>query len=179
MLKVALLIAIGIVVIVVVVVVTGSLLPKQHVVARVISVRRSANEVFSLISDVQSAPAWRNDVRAIDMLPSRNEHVFYREKNKDGTITMEIVDSEPPRRLVSQIADKSLPFGGAWIFEVTPNGDGTRLNITERGEVYNPVFRFVSRFVFGYTRTIDTYLGNVARKFGETAVPEPGIPGNL
>jgi hypothetical protein len=32
------------------------------------------------------------------------------------------------------------------------------LRITEQGEVYNPVFRFVSRFVIGQNRTIETYL---------------------
>jgi hypothetical protein len=80
---------------------------------------------------------------------------------------------------VSQIADKNSPFGGAWIFELSPTSDGTRLNITERGEIYNPVFRFMSRFVFGYTRTLDTYLGNVAHRFGENTIPEQGIVGNL
>jgi hypothetical protein len=81
----------------------------------------------------------------------------------------------PPARLVTRIADKSLPFGGVWIFQVVPTAEGSRLNITENGEVYNPVFRFVSRFIFGYDRTLDAYLQDVSRKFGERAVPEEGI----
>ena len=40
---------------------------------------------------------------------------------------------------------------------VTPEGSGTRLTITERGEVYNPVFRFMSRFVFGHTASLDRF----------------------
>jgi hypothetical protein len=61
-----------------------------------------------------------------------------------------------------------------WIMDISPAPDGCRLNITERGEVYNPFFRFVSRFVLGYTNTMDTYLRNVAHKFGETAEPQDG-----
>ena len=51
-----------------------------------------------------------------------------------------------------------LLFGGTWTYELTPVGRATLLRITERGEVYNPVFRVMSRFVFGHTATIDAYL---------------------
>jgi hypothetical protein len=57
---------------------------------------------------------------------------------------------------------------------VSPETNGSRLNITERGEIYNPVFRFVSRFILGYTGTLDTYLKDVARKFGENSPPVAG-----
>ena len=39
------------------------------------------------------------------------------------------------------------------------------VTIVERGEVSNPVFRFVSRFVMGHARTIEDYLNDLARKF--------------
>jgi hypothetical protein len=32
------------------------------------------------------------------------------------------------------------------------------LTITERGEVYNPFFRFVSRYVMGHTQSIDEFM---------------------
>ena len=35
--------------------------------------------------------------------------------------------------------------------------------ITENGEVYNPLFRFMSRFVFGHTATIDKYLEDLGQ----------------
>jgi hypothetical protein len=60
--------------------------------------------------------------------------------------------------------------------KVTEIAKGCHLNITERGEIYNPIFRFVSRFVLGHTATLDAYLQNVARKFGSTAVPMEGKP---
>ena len=41
--------------------------------------------------------------------------------------------------------------------------------ITENGEIYNPFFRFMARFVFGYTATMETYLKALGKKFGEDA----------
>jgi len=36
--------------------------------------------------------------------------------------------------------------------------DRTEVTITEDGEVYNPIFRFMSAYVFGHTATIEQYL---------------------
>ena len=41
------------------------------------------------------------------------------------------------------------------------------MRIREDGEIYNPLFRFLARFAFGYNGTIDTYLKSMAKKFGE------------
>ena len=66
---------------------------------------------------------------------------------------------------MTRIDSKSLPFGGTWTYEVQPEADGrSRLQITEDGEIYNPVFRFVSRFVIGQTRTINSYLEALRRQ---------------
>jgi Polyketide cyclase / dehydrase and lipid transport len=161
------------------VVLIGFLLPKQHVASRAIALRRKPADVFQLISDFQAAPSWRSDVKQIELLPPSEGHIRYREKGADGTITMEIVESNPPARMITRIADKGLPFGGIWIFDISPTVAGCRLNITERGEIYNPVFRFVSRFLMGYHRTLDAYLQNVSRKFEEGSLPQDGTAATL
>jgi hypothetical protein len=69
--------------------------------------------------------------------------------------------------LVVRIADPKLPFGGTWTYEIAPIPKGSSLRIREDGEVYNPLFRFLSRFVFGHSATIDAYLKSLAKKFGE------------
>jgi hypothetical protein len=43
------------------------------------------------------------------------------------------------------------------------------MRITEDGEVYNPVFRFVSKFVMGQTATLDAYLKAMGNAVGEDA----------
>ena len=47
---------------------------------------------------------------------------------------------------------------------IEPAPGGSRLTITERGEIYNVVFRTLSRFVFGYTATMDDCLKAAARR---------------
>ena len=92
----------------------------------------------------------------------------YRETGGDGAILYVVEEEIPSRRLVTRIADRSLPFGGAWTFDLLPNASGTILRITEDGEVYNPVYRFMSAFVFGHHATIDTYLTDLGSKFKTT-----------
>ncbi len=62
-----------------------------------------------------------------------------------------------------KILDEELPFGGSWTFEMKENGDEVALTITENGEVYNPVFRFMSRFIFGHYATMDRYLNDLRK----------------
>jgi hypothetical protein len=82
-----------------------------------------------------------------------------RETDKHGqTITYQIVQSQPPTLLKRTIADRNLPFGGSWTWDIQPQASGSLLTITEEGDVYNPVFRFVSKFILGHTRTMDNYL---------------------
>lgn len=63
-------------------------------------------------------------------------------------------------------ADPSLPFGGRWTYELRAAPAGTTLRITEDGEVYNPLFRFMWKFIFTHHRTIDVYLRDLAARVG-------------
>lgn len=42
----------------------------------------------------------------------------------------------------------------------------TELTVIEDGEVYNPLFRFVSRLIIGHTATIDVYLAALHKRLG-------------
>jgi hypothetical protein len=179
MLKIAVVIGAVLVGIVALVLVIGFLLPERHVRARVLALNRKPEDVFRLISDVQAAPSWRSGVQEVELLAPGDGHVRYREKGANGAVTLEVLESIAPRRMATRIADPSLPFGGIWIFDITAAADGCQLNITERGEIYNPAFRFMSKFVLGYHRTIDSYLRDVGRRFGEGATPEEGVASML
>src|SRR4029077_575492 len=141
----------------------GALLPQKHHVSRTIALNQPAETVWNLIS---GPPNWRSDIRNYQELPPHEGHRMWRETDKHGqTITYEAVESSP-RRLVVRIADPSLPFGGIWTYEVIPGDHACSLTITEDGEVYSPLFRFVSRFIIGHTSTVDTYLRSVKEKLG-------------
>jgi hypothetical protein len=146
------------------IIVIGALLPQKHRVSRTISLPQPAETVWALIS---GPPNWRPDITHYQELPAHEGHKMWIETDKHGqTITYEAIESQPPGRLVTKIADKKLPFGGAWTYDIAPAGDSCTLTITEDGEVYNPLFRFVSRFILGHTATIDGYLKAVSTKLG-------------
>ena len=164
--------AVGILVVLVVIVVgIGYTLPVAHTARRSVTLRAAPPDVWAAITDVSAYPTWRGDVESVEVLAPVNGRRSWREKGTNGAITYAIESADPPTRLVTRIADTDLAFGGEWEYELTPDGAGTRLVITERGEVYNPIFRFVSRFVMGHTSTVDGYLRALGRKFGETITP--------
>jgi len=77
-----------------------------------------------------------------------------------------------PSRRVTRIAEKNLPFGGTWTIEISPTEDGSVVRITEDGEIYNVIFRFLARFFFGYTSSIEGYLRDLGHRFGELTTIE-------
>jgi len=148
---------------VLIVVVIGYMLPQNHSSSRERTYRASADTLFDLITTPSRYPEWRSGVKRVEMLPPSQGRISFRESSGDGDITYVFETVEPGRRVVSRIADTKLAFGGSWTYELTPVADGTRLRITENGEVYNPLFRFLSRFVFGHYASIDKFMADLER----------------
>ena len=141
----------------------GYWLPVAHVSSAEATFERQPAEVFDAIADVKRYVEWRPDVSRVEVLSSE-PRFRWKESGSNGDITFEVDEATAPARMRTRIADRSLPFGGSWTYEVTPSGSGTRVRITEHGEVYNPVFRVLSRFVFGHTATTERFLRNLGEK---------------
>lgn len=152
----------------------GCLLPKAHQVTREAQFPEPPDAIWRAITDIDAMPRWRQGLKSVKRLPDKNGLPAWAETSASGTIPFETVASEPPSKLIVRIADPKLPFGGTWTYEVAPLAAGSSLRIREDGEVYNPVFRFLSRFVFGYSGSLDDYLKSLATKFGE----QPRAAGN-
>jgi uncharacterized protein YndB with AHSA1/START domain len=151
-----------IVLLILTVVAMGYALPVAHVESRTATFAQPPDRVMAVLADVENFPRWRTGVRAVEVL-AWEPRVRWREYGRD-TITFERVEIEPPTRLVTRIADPDLPFGGTWTFELTEEGEGTRLTITEHGEVHNPLYRFMSRYVFGHAATMEEFLEDLGRR---------------
>ncbi len=143
----------------------GVMLPRDHVASTTTVIGAPPESVWQALVNVGEYPAWRSDVRSVDIL-STDGALRWREQTGDGAITFERSEEQPPRRLVTRLTDETLPFGGTWTYELATDAEGTRLRITERGYVTNPLFRFMARFVFGHYRTQEDFLRALGRRFG-------------
>ena len=147
--------------------VIGALLPRDHVATRIGRYHQTPDAIWKAITDVDAMPSWREGLTSVEHLPDSNDLPAHLEITSNGKIPFETMEMTPPQKLVTRIADPKLPFGGTWTFEIAPVADGATLRITERGYVTNPFFRFMSKFVFGQTSTMEAYLKSLAKKFGD------------
>jgi uncharacterized protein YndB with AHSA1/START domain len=168
-------IVVFLVIVIGVVVLVGSTLPVAHVATRSITVPAPPESVYATITDFAAFPSWRTDVRRVEVHPGDGPRRFT-EESSNGSLTMQVEEADPPHRLVTRIVGDDLPFGGAWAWSVTPEGTGSRVTVTEHGEVYNAVFRFLSAYLMGHTATLDAYLGALGRKYGIEVTPVDAAP---
>jgi len=154
------------------VVIIGYLLPVRHEATVSATIPAAPEAVWAVLTDPAAYPTWRGDVTTVELLATDSGHVAWRGQGPNGAIAFAVEEAERPTKLVTRITDKSLPFGGSWKYLVTGDGAGSRVQITEHGEVYNPVFRFVSRFIMGHTATASAYLKALGARFGATVTPQ-------
>lgn len=137
----------------------GYLLPVKHTVTVSADFIASKKKVWNVVFDVSKYPKWRSDVKKVDVNSTGRGWVEY--GNDNESLTYEIVEAQEEKLLATQIQDKDKPFGGGWVITMQDSGNRTRVTITENGEVYNPIFRFVSKFIFGHTATANRYLADL------------------
>lgn len=155
--------AVGIIVMAVVAI--GAVLPKAHSASRTARVDLPPDALYTLLTDVAQYQSWRPDVTSLTRLADKNGMPAWIEVSNGMKIPMRFERMERPTLLVGRIDTDALPFGGTWTYRIVPaGGAASDLTITEDGEVKNPVFRFMSKFVFGHYATLDAFLKNLQAK---------------
>ncbi len=148
--------------IVVLVLAVGFATPARHEATVAQSFRMAPDALFAIVTDFKGYTAWRTGMKSIEVSEDNQRIV---ETGGYGVIPYVVKESIPGRRLVTEIDDSELQFGGTWTFEFAPEGEGTRLTITERGFVKNVVFRFFSRFM-SQDATIKQFLADLGKRVG-------------
>jgi hypothetical protein len=161
----------GLVLLLAVMAAVGAMLPRDHHATRKARFHVAPDALYAVLA---GPPDWRTGVKSFGELPGQNGRKrWWEEDSHRQKVTYELVEAKPPERLVTRIAQPGLPFGGGWTFEIAPiPGGGAELRVTEDGEIYNVIFRFMARFLFGYTGSIETYLRDLGAKFHEPVAIE-------
>jgi uncharacterized protein YndB with AHSA1/START domain len=154
------------------IVIAGGLVAREHQVARTVELAAAPEVVFATIAKLEDMPAWRPEVVRVERVSdAAGGLATYRELGVRGAVTWTVVEAISPARLTLRIDGAGPGFEGTWTFDLASATHGTRLTVTERGEIDNPVFRFLSRFVVGYGQGLDTYLEALAGRLGRAAGP--------
>jgi uncharacterized protein YndB with AHSA1/START domain len=141
----------------------GLALPREHEVARSARVNAPVPRVFNVIRDVEQYPLWRSDVENVVVLPDDGNGFRFQEISGDDVVTYRIENEQAPSLIEVRIIDSSLPFGGSWTYVLQPFDAGTSVTITEKGEIYNPIFRLLSRTLFSPSDTMERFLRDLTR----------------
>jgi uncharacterized protein YndB with AHSA1/START domain len=150
------------------VVAIGYALSEKHMVSRESALAAPPEVVWNTITDFSNAPNFRFQLSRVDVLPAQNGLPAWREVERNGeAVTFAVTESKPPAKLVVRITGDNQPFGGTWTYELTPAGAGTRLKITENGEIYHPIYRFVSHLFLNQASTIEEFLRALETKHGK------------
>ncbi len=156
----------------------GSALPRAHEETRSALIDVPAHRLYPVLVTPETFPEWRTGITRVD----RPDSDRFTEHGPDGPMTFRFLDRMPPSRLVVAIDDPEQRFTGAWTFELLPEGTGgltTRVRITERGEVANPVFRVMAKLMMSPGDTMETYLKDLGRRFGQTITIDPQPVGTV
>ena len=150
----------------------GAFVAREHRATSTITLRQPRESVWKVVRDIGAAPAWFPALQKSERLPDGDGREVWRQKVGGFDVPLIVLESSPPRKIVTQIDPKAGgAFGGTWTYELTPESNGTRVSVTEAGWISNPIFRFMARFLFGYYGSLDNYLKALGKRFGETVQP--------
>ena len=144
----------------------GSALPVSHVASESRAVAAPQARVWALISDVQNGSKWRTGLKSVEMLPAEGGHPCWLEEQPGMKMKLCEQESDPPSTRSVKIADPKLPFGGYWLYELGPaigHPEASVLTISEHGEVYAPMWRFVSHYIMGDSKQLKQFQDDVAK----------------
>ena len=159
----------------------GFMLPVEHVASKTVRLDQAPERVWQALEALPPAPTWRPWVAGVRRLskpvgsrtPARESdaypHWVFFNRRELHDHHPETLEYSTPRRVVLKDYSfssgevsfpKSDTFTGTWTVEVMPASGGSILTITERAEIYSPLFRFFARCL-GYTWNMSNYVNSL------------------
>lgn len=156
------------------VMVYGTTVPTRHRAVSTARFHQPREALWEVISDLPAQAAWREGVDRVERLPDRDGHPVWMMHAGRRSMPLVVTESDPPRLLRTDTPpDAGLPFAGSWTWQVSAADGGCSVTIIEDGEIFNPFFRGMTALLFGYHGTMDDYLVQLGRRFGEDVTPTP------
>lgn len=143
----------------------GILLPKQHIANSSVEINADINEVWDKLNHVLKSAEWRSDVKSVEQNEAWNNHFAYTENLKQGTkISFAVIHKIEKEKIIKKIIHNK-NFGGEWEIQLSGSSKKCRVQITERGEIFNPLFRLFAKYFYDTSATINIYLKDLQNSF--------------
>lgn len=156
-----LIVVVALVVIAALIYLLGSLLPVKHQSMIESDLSTDPDKLWKILTTPADYKNWRSGIKELEVTDERH----WSELNTHGDKVNYRADwIEVNSKLTTHILNTNLPYGGHWEFSITKTNGGSHLRITENGEVYNPIFRFMSKYAFGHDATLRTYMADLQKK---------------
>ncbi len=123
----------------------GIVLPVEHRTTARGSIDRPPEAVWRVLTDFDGMPMWRADVTRVERLPDADGRTTWREVGRKGDVIVELAESEPPRRLVTQQRRNGRRALPELTFLLAATTRGTSVTVTVREETGNPIGRVLVR----------------------------------
>lgn len=147
--------------------------PETHVGrASAIFASTSPVALFEVLADHEGVAERREDVDRVERLDDRDGHPVFRETSAYGDeIEFVILEEVPNTRMVVEIGNAdALGFGGTWTWELAPDGQGSRVVVTEEGQIPGLIMRGVYWMFASPTGTIEAELALLGRHLQDPPV---------
>lgn len=143
-----------------IVLIVGLCLPRGHVETKSRAFSCPPEQLWSRVTSFERWQDWHPDLERIEIVRggagvgTRVRQVY----KSWGPMLFEVVTWEPRHRFEIKIADPDLPVQGSWTFEIASENGGSKLTLTERGEVPNPFMRAMSLPFRLHKSSVDKFL---------------------
>jgi uncharacterized protein YndB with AHSA1/START domain len=151
---------------------------RDHKVELIVTYAKSPpSAVWRLLTDHASEPRWLPAFGSVTREAEIGGHEVWTHTSPDRSFTATVMtvsaipETRYERLLLRDTRPRSASWDGRWIYELRPDGDGTRLTITEYGWTDGFPFYLAQR-VLG---SPDTFLQYYARMIGRELNDPPTI----
>jgi hypothetical protein len=153
--------------IVAVVVVAGAGMETQHLVTRSRLFGAPPDRVWTALLSIRQLPFDRSDLKIMES-PVEKDRLPPSIEVLGSPVRIEATAQMAPVKLVVVTAEPDLAYSGSWTFTLAPEGDTTRLKITEQADIKSKPLRFVVGRILGEDVLLEGIFRAINRKLGET-----------
>jgi uncharacterized protein YndB with AHSA1/START domain len=143
--------------------------PEAWVAEESVLVEAPIEHVWALVGDPSRRAEWHPNVRSVTRIEDRDGHAVWRELDPGGDrFDWVVVELEPPRLLVTEAGDpEQTGVTSGWTWALAEDSGRTRVTLTERSRIDNPVWRGVYVLRYGPDATVRRELQALQEAFGD------------